>query len=166
MSLSTAIFPCIPRDHFVYAPSQWEATLQCNVVSHWLDAFIKWSLHTSNAFFCVPRNTTNTCLAWLRVKPQVFLVGRILHGGHICLLEVMNSFPVFRPGCGWGKLSLVLWLLNKMADILQRTFWNAFSWQQTSWNLKMRPNWLTHFKYFNWKRGPIGNKSELDQVKA
>ena len=24
------------RDHFVYAPSQWETTLQCNVVSHWL----------------------------------------------------------------------------------------------------------------------------------
>ena len=25
-----------PRDHFVYAPSQWEVTLQCNVVSYWL----------------------------------------------------------------------------------------------------------------------------------
>ena len=27
------------RDHFVYAPSQWEATLQCNVVSYWLGAY-------------------------------------------------------------------------------------------------------------------------------
>ena len=26
------------RDYFVYAPSQWETTLQCNVVSHWLGA--------------------------------------------------------------------------------------------------------------------------------
>ena len=34
----------IIRDHFVYAPSQWETTLQCNVVSHWLEAFIKWSM--------------------------------------------------------------------------------------------------------------------------
>ena len=25
-------------NHFVCAPSQWETTLQCNVVSHWLDA--------------------------------------------------------------------------------------------------------------------------------
>ena len=33
------------RDHFVYASSQWETTLQCNVVSHWLDAYTKWSLH-------------------------------------------------------------------------------------------------------------------------
>ena len=32
------------RDHFVYVPSQWEATLQCNVVSHWLGTYTKWSL--------------------------------------------------------------------------------------------------------------------------
>ena len=32
------------RDHFVNAPSQWEMTLHCNVISHWLDAFTKWSL--------------------------------------------------------------------------------------------------------------------------
>ena len=29
-------------NHFVYAPSQWETTLHCNVVSHWLDAYTKW----------------------------------------------------------------------------------------------------------------------------
>ena len=32
------------RDHFVYAPSQWETALQCNIVSHWLGAYSKWSL--------------------------------------------------------------------------------------------------------------------------
>ena len=31
--------------HFVNAPSQWETTLHCNVVSHWLGTFIKWSLY-------------------------------------------------------------------------------------------------------------------------
>ena len=31
------------RKYFVDAPSQWE-TLQCNVVSHWLGAYTKWSL--------------------------------------------------------------------------------------------------------------------------
>ena len=35
----------IPRDHFVYMPSQLEMTLQCNVVSHWLGAYTKWSFH-------------------------------------------------------------------------------------------------------------------------
>ena len=37
----------IGRDHVVYAPSQWKTTLhslQCNVVSHWLRAYTKWSL--------------------------------------------------------------------------------------------------------------------------
>ena len=32
------------REHFVYAPSQWETVLQCNAVSHWLGAYAEWSL--------------------------------------------------------------------------------------------------------------------------
>ena len=32
------------RDDFVYAASQWETTLHCNVVSHWLGAYTKCSL--------------------------------------------------------------------------------------------------------------------------
>ena len=35
----------LSRDRFVNAPSQWETTLQCNVVSHWLGAFTKLSLY-------------------------------------------------------------------------------------------------------------------------
>ena len=38
------ISPCLPRNHFVFAPSQWEMTLQCNVISHWLGAPTKLSL--------------------------------------------------------------------------------------------------------------------------
>ena len=34
------------RDHFVYVLSQWDTTLQCNVVSHWLDTYTKWSCIT------------------------------------------------------------------------------------------------------------------------
>ena len=30
------------RDHFVHAPNQWEATLLCNVGSHWLGANTVW----------------------------------------------------------------------------------------------------------------------------
>ena len=32
------------RDHFVYAPSQWEMMLHCNIVSHWLGTYTKWFL--------------------------------------------------------------------------------------------------------------------------
>ena len=39
-------------DLFVYAPSQWETTLQWNVFSHWLGIYTKWSLlHNVNVFF-------------------------------------------------------------------------------------------------------------------
>ena len=38
-------FKCLLfRDHFVYTSSQWETTLQHNVISHWLGAYTKWSL--------------------------------------------------------------------------------------------------------------------------
>ena len=33
------------RGRTMNAPSQWETTLQCNAVSHWLRAFTKWSLN-------------------------------------------------------------------------------------------------------------------------
>ena len=33
------------RDQSRYARSQWEASLQCNNVSHWLGAYLDWSLH-------------------------------------------------------------------------------------------------------------------------
>ena len=32
-------------DHFVYVPNQWEMMLHSNIVSHWLGAYIKWSLN-------------------------------------------------------------------------------------------------------------------------
>ena len=41
--LGFALF-CCGRDHFAYAPCQWETTLQCNVVSHWMGAYTKWPL--------------------------------------------------------------------------------------------------------------------------
>ena len=39
-----ATFHTYTQDHFVYVPSQWETTLHCNIVSHWLGAYTKWSL--------------------------------------------------------------------------------------------------------------------------
>ena len=39
------------RNHLVYAPSQWEMTLHCYVIFHWLGAYTKWSLHAHNSHF-------------------------------------------------------------------------------------------------------------------
>ena len=32
------------KDHFVHALSQWDMVLHCNIISHWLGAYTKWSL--------------------------------------------------------------------------------------------------------------------------
>ena len=36
--------PCQCRDQSRYAPSEWETSLQCNNVSHWLGTYLGWSL--------------------------------------------------------------------------------------------------------------------------
>ena len=40
------------RDNFVYAPGQWEPTLQYNVESLWLGAYIKWPLCVVVVIWC------------------------------------------------------------------------------------------------------------------
>ena len=44
---------CKGRDQSSYAPSQWETSLHCNDVSHWLGAYLDWCLHRRihNAIF-------------------------------------------------------------------------------------------------------------------
>ena len=44
ISLCTVSMMRMRRNHFMYAPSQWEMMLHCNVISHWLGAYTKWSL--------------------------------------------------------------------------------------------------------------------------
>ena len=39
---TVCIIQGIYRDHFVYVPSQWEMTLQCDVISHCLGTCTKW----------------------------------------------------------------------------------------------------------------------------
>ena len=48
------------RDHFVYAPSQWETTIHCMVVSRWLGPYPKWSLHSGRYF----TDETFKCIFW------------------------------------------------------------------------------------------------------
>ena len=46
MAWCCRILVLLTRDYSVHAPSQWETTLHCNVVSHWLGAYTNWSLLT------------------------------------------------------------------------------------------------------------------------
>ena len=49
------------RDQYTYGISQWETTLQCNVVSHWLSPYPNWSL-------------SNTCIMAFRVSISVITI--------------------------------------------------------------------------------------------
>ena len=40
------------KDHNLHAPSQSKTTLHCNVVSHWLGAYVKWSLQKDQPLIC------------------------------------------------------------------------------------------------------------------
>ena len=61
------------RDHFVNAPSQWEMTLHCNVVSHWLGAYTKWSLKT----WIGPCSGEAWC--WIKCRPPTQLLFRLAY---------------------------------------------------------------------------------------
>ena len=50
------------RDHFVYAPSKWETMLQCNVASHWVGAYTKWSLICTAVFIWIDTSTLLLCV--------------------------------------------------------------------------------------------------------
>ena len=54
------------RDHFVYAPSQWETTLQCNVVSHWLGTYTKLSLDRHSVQLCTGKRINS-------YQPEIWL---------------------------------------------------------------------------------------------
>ena len=45
VSSMISVLPSIFRVHSVCVPSQWETTLRCNVVSHWLVACTEWTLN-------------------------------------------------------------------------------------------------------------------------
>ena len=76
-------------DHFVYSPSQWEKTLQCNVISHWLDAYSKWSLSMKISQNCQTDN--------LLVSVLLTHWGWVTHIG-IITVTIINSDNGLAPG--------------------------------------------------------------------
>ena len=67
----------MPRDQSRYVPGQWETSLQCNDVSHWLGAYLDWSLHA----------------IWL-------------HRSGSTLAQVMTCKPLPKPMLTYSQLSI------------------------------------------------------------
>ena len=71
-------------DRFVYVPSQWETTLHCNVVSPWLGAYSKCSLHNiifHQSHYTVPRGNglINHNVRYGHMKPISYQCHTIRH---------------------------------------------------------------------------------------
>ena len=52
---------CLYRDHSGYGLSQWEVTLHCNVISHWLRLYPECSLCT---FYMIANCVVFHCCCW------------------------------------------------------------------------------------------------------
>ena len=78
---------CKGRDQPKYAPSQWEPSLQCNDVSHWVGAYLDWFLQgpvMQKAFPCyditITRNTYRVWLCDVFLSQHVLLISfRLIH---------------------------------------------------------------------------------------
>ena len=91
---------CMYRDHFVYTPSQWETTLHCNVVSHWLRAFTKWSLHAvlwSQPKHCHHCLCVSQLIKYLGKYAFSFLYFSEFYSHEYRILFLWHDPQVFRP---------------------------------------------------------------------
>ena len=102
--ISRCCHSALSSDRFVYAPSQWETTLQCNVVSLWLcayTAYIKHDIDICNAPFSLQR------------KGQYYIaLSRLLYRYNLITSKTRTSLA----HCG----------LSKMTGILPTTFYVQF----------------------------------------
>ena len=88
----------------MYAPSQWETSLQCNDVSHWLPAYLDWSLyvqttHTlpSNRDRSSPPRTFTLPVewsSWKKLGRKIVVYGGLTHWA----LWIVNSLCSMKCG--------------------------------------------------------------------
>ena len=116
------------RDQSRYVPSQWETSLQCNDISHWLGEHLDWSLRLCwwwyfNSSKPEPR---------FSIKMWSYQY-RKSHCGHKTVIRLSYpdmGYPILLTHWGW----------DKMDAIFQTRFSNGFSW------MKMHEFWLK----FHW----------------
>ena len=88
----------VSRDDFVHAPGQWETTLHCTVVSHWLGAHTKWSLGQSwSVVYCwgIAETDKQASGHWNRIRVNGFISSNIfIRVNSLLLLYVLLSTNV------------------------------------------------------------------------
>ena len=85
------------RDHFVNVPSQWETMLHCNVISHWLGAFTKWSLKITTTNLHIFWDIMSTIVyfslsnRWQPTLMWWWLAGWLLHSHQACHARLQSG---------------------------------------------------------------------------
>ena len=110
----------ILRDHFEHASSQWETTLQGNDVSHWLDAYTKWSLNPDDFFVASLRYG----LAWDMICFVSFIWYYLYyHTGKLCYNMVQYKMPPSHKSTSVTKVGQ-LYFDETDAQLLQHSMSN------------------------------------------
>ena len=102
------------RDYFVHALCQWETMLHCNVVSHWLSAYTKWSLLTWSCIHmpgdCFIKNFLSKFIA-ICLYHNVWVIGLITINFYPCTessVVYVQTFPLSLCKI-WWKFVESLW---------------------------------------------------------
>ena len=114
------------RDQSRYAPSQWESSLQCNDISHWLVAYLDWSLGES--WYLTSGVSVNRGSITERT-----VMGLHLYKDGISIYLVSLSHPTMLllpewclPGSPWSQPSVKTLSIN---DGMIPWLWSQKRWQ-------------------------------------
>ena len=120
------------RDHFLNVPSQWETTLHCKIISHWLGAYNKLSLN------CLSNILQLLMLHLPHVMCQLYI--KIMWDCQWCVIVITMCFLL--KFLGIQKMTsakhftistyqLINHERNKMARIVWRLlYWNSSAYKK------------------------------------
>ena len=109
------------RDKTRYAPSQWETSLHCNKVSHWLGTYLDWSLkHTITDQIQARMNLlplglhSNTRPTWFVFTCFIYILLHVLFASY-CMFKVLY--------CDWLSFQYCGLWINPPCPLYVDPFW-------------------------------------------
>ena len=137
-----------PRDHFVYATSQWETMLQCNIISHWLGTCKKWplkdliSLLTHSDLGKMALHFPNNIFKYIILREKKVFYYIFWFKFHWTLFKGSN-FPSQRSW--WGAIGMGLSVRSSIRIFIRHTFWFLRLSGQTAEGIYIKPGGYIHY---------------------
>ena len=91
----TSFYPkfIMSRDQSTCVPNQWQTLLHCNDISHWLGAYLDWSLHHKKIFFSLMTHfpvQTNWHMTWALLTYHKSTINPNLKQFHLAFIPITN----------------------------------------------------------------------------